>query len=133
MREAPGFTAEFADLILRPFQRGGRGDPGFDCYGLISEVERRNGRHLPPWSSPDGTESIAQAIASNTPLFEPCKKGPGAIAAIRIGRYVGHVGIITAQWELLHCLDQFQGVCKSPLSEWERRIAGYYTYIGTPS
>ena len=38
---------DYNDLIGLPFQDEGRGPYGYDCYGLLVEVYRRNGVILP--------------------------------------------------------------------------------------
>ncbi|MCR5723460.1 MAG: C40 family peptidase [Treponema sp.] len=37
----------YADLIGVPFKDNGRDSSGMDCYGVVLEMCRRNGQHLP--------------------------------------------------------------------------------------
>ena len=36
----------YDDLLGAPYKHGGRGEDGFDCYGLVMECCRRNGTPL---------------------------------------------------------------------------------------
>lgn len=125
---APGFTAEFADLIGVPFRWKARGPDHFDCYGLVEEIERRHGRSIPDVLSPTTFETINQLIDQMVPLWTPCEQGPGAVVCIRIGRHVTHVGVVLPHGRMLHCWEKAGGVCVERIDVWQRRIVGAYRF-----
>ena len=119
----------WSDLIGKPFRFGGRGPEDFDCYGLVVEMNRRAGIVLPNYVSPRDDFEIGLLIGEQLHRWEPCKCGPGASVALRIGRYVSHVGYMVSDFEMLHAWNHTGGVTKEPLdATWERRIAGFYRF-----
>lgn len=129
MREpAPGFSAKYADLIGKPFAWKGRGPDAFDCYGLMQEIERRNGRTLPDYESPTVMDQVHACIRDNVSLFRPCEIGPGALVLLRCGWHNSHIGIVLPFDKLLHTWERSGGVTCEQLDPWRRRIVGSYTY-----
>jgi cell wall-associated NlpC family hydrolase len=125
MRNAP----ECADLVGKPFAYGGRGPDKFDCYGLLMEMNRRAGIVIPDYFSPDDLQRIALIIAGEKRLWEPLK-GPiaGAAVALRVGRYICHVGYMLDRSNMIHTWEMSGGVVIEPLTGWERRIEGFYRF-----
>lgn len=125
----PSLVPPWADLIGTPFVYGGRGPDSFDCFGLVAEMKRREGRPIPERVSPEGEAGMAMLLAAQIPLCDELH-GPtaGAIVAIRVGRFVRHVGYMVSCFEMLHAWEPSGGVTKEPLSNWQRRIAGFYEY-----
>jgi cell wall-associated NlpC family hydrolase len=120
------FDLQYADLIGKPFAHGGRGPAAYDCYGLVTEVQRRLGRKVPDYAYDHTHQQIAYCIEHAIPFWTPCAAEPGAVAAIRVGRYVCHVGTVLPNGKLIHAWESSGGVCIERLQEWERRIVGYY-------
>lgn len=118
----------FADLIGLPFKKCARGPDFFDCYGLAMEMQSRLGRKVPDYASPETAELIHDAIIKNRELWIACGPVVGAIAAIRIGRDVTHVATVLPFGRMIHSWEKSGGVCVEKLSEWERRIVGFYQY-----
>jgi cell wall-associated NlpC family hydrolase len=125
---APGFTAEYADLIGIPFAWKARGPDAYDCYGLVEELERRNGRTVPNYESPVVMDAVHLCIATNAPLWQPCEVGPGAVVVLRCAMHHSHVGLVLPFGKLIHSWERSGGVCTEPLDNWRRRIVGAYTY-----
>lgn len=126
---APCKFGSYSDLIGRPFEWKARGPDAFDCYGLFIEMARRTGMVVPELATPVvNSLDAAPHIAAQIPLWVPCEKGPGALVALRIGQYVGHVGWMLPYDQMLHCWKSAGGVCVEPLSNWERRVVGFYRW-----
>lgn len=121
-------VGDWADLIGKPFRYGGRGPDAFDCYGLVAEMRRRSGLAVPDYISPRNDEEIAALIATNVPLWVPCELRPGALVALRLGRFVSHVGFALSETQIIHAWQRTGGVTVEPIAAWQRRIAGTYTF-----
>lgn len=121
-----------ADLIGTPFEYGGRGPDTYDCYGLVKECWRRvHGIELPDFKSP--SDPGVQAALGVTQMFrwEPCDRGAGVMAAIRIGGLTRHCGFLLDEDTMIHAWMFSGGVTIATLTdEWKRRITGYYRYAG---
>lgn len=123
--------AAHADLIGVPFLENGRDENGIDCYGLIRELLRRDGVEVPEVLKPglgkqDETEAIYQDhLHEWAPI--PCR--PGAIALIRVGRYMSHCGYVATNGrDLVHTWEKSGGVVAEPIKDWKHRIVGFYEY-----
>lgn len=125
MRETPAWT----DLVGTPFRKGGRGPDAFDCFGLVAEMKRREGKPIPERESPTENAGMAMLLAAQIPLCDELP-GPraGAIVAIRQGRFVSHVGYMVNDFEMVHAWSRSGGVTCEPISAWDRHIAGFYEY-----
>lgn len=123
-------TLDFShgDLIGKPFKWGGRGPDFYDCYGLVEEMSRRIGRSVPDYTSPTVHETIAQLIEKSVPFWTPCEEEPGAVATIRVGRHVAHVGFVLPYGKLLHSWELSGGVTREPIEAWKNRITGFYKF-----
>jgi murein DD-endopeptidase len=124
---APNLTPDFADLIGKPFEWGGRGPISYDCYGLVSELLNRSGLTPPDYLSPQVHAEIAAAIGTQqqNPFWTACEPGPGAIATIRIGSHTSHVAFVLPRFRMIHAWHG-SGVCVERLDAWRQRITGFY-------
>lgn len=122
---------ECADLVGVPFEYGGRGPLSYDCYGLVKECWRRvHGIELPDFHSPadQGTQAAVGAVQLQGG-WEPDDRGPGVMAAIRVGRLVSHCGFLIDDDTMIHAWDRSGGVSIVRLdADWLRRIEGFYSY-----
>lgn len=118
----------WGDLVGLPFAYGGRGPDKFDCYGLVREMHRRQGIELPDFISPRDDAEIAHTLAVKQQLWRPCEPAAGAVAAIRIGSMVTHVGYLLDDDQMLHVWQRSGGVCRERLHEWKYRIQGFFRF-----
>lgn len=116
------------DLIGKPFRYGGRGPDHYDCYGLIMEMNRRNGVEIPDCVSPTNHQEIALLLSDQKRLWkEVSSPKVGDVVCIRIGRFVSHVGYLVSPSSMLHAWES-TGVLVEPLSVWSKRIDSYFRY-----
>lgn len=120
----------YSDLIGKPFKLGGRGPDSFDCYGLVQEVYKRANTTIPDYLRPEHLAAAHEVVEHGVREWEAVPQMVGSVAVIRIvGRAAAHVGIVLPYSQMLHVWERSGGVCREPLSSWERRIVGFYRYI----
>lgn len=124
----------YLDLIGRPFKYGGRPDDGpnapLDCYGLVIEVGRRQGVNYPPRSFSKEHRVNAALMASQMNVWKKCEPEPGAVVLFKIRGVACHVGVVVDHDKFIHTWEASGGVVVERLSEWQRRIVGFYRYVG---
>ena len=122
---------DFSDLIGVPFEMGGRGPKSYDCYGLVRELARRwDGVSLPDYTSPADAGRISALFALELRLWQSCERRPGAVALIHIPGHT-HCGYVLDNLYMLHTWQASGGVVRERLFEWQRRIKGFYRYVGS--
>ena len=121
----------YTHLIGTPFRRGARGPDEFDCYGLVKFlIERATGREVPDYQSPtDSGTTHALMITSREFWHRLPGQQVGSMVFFRIGREVCHVGYVISNGLFIHAWEPSGGVTIERLSEWEKRIDGFYEYI----
>ncbi|HYC54616.1 MAG TPA: NlpC/P60 family protein [Candidatus Binatia bacterium] len=62
-------TIQATALVGKPWQWGGRGDPGWDCFGVMVEYFRLDGIELPDVQRPPGA-MVGQAYMDYLDKFE---------------------------------------------------------------
>lgn len=122
--------ADGSDLIGLPFRYGAHGPDAFDCYGLVMEMSRRNSKPLPDFGFSDNQAMVSAMMGATMPQWVEIDPQPGAIALIRIGRFVSHVGYLLNHYQMIHAWDRSHGVSVVKIEEWRHRILGYYKYVG---
>lgn len=121
--------ALFADLVGKPFEYGGRGPDKYDCYGLLIEMNRRNGIVIPDFFSPTKLDEISVLLGEGKQQWERVPHArPGVAVALRVGRHIAHVGYMVDRALMLHAWSQSNGVMLEPLSNWDRKVEGFYRY-----
>lgn len=115
----------YADLIGREYMEDGRGNPGFDCVGLLLAICERRGLRVPAYPSLAG--ALALALQDWRKVGAP---NPGDAILIR---YVGppwHVGVVIAGNLMLHAQSK-QGVVveRFDTPKWCRRVEGFYRWV----
>lgn len=126
----------YRDLIGCKFKLHGRNkEEGFDCYGLVLEVYKRNGINLPDmfyeYSTDEGkVESVNEIRTLATTTIPNIKlEKPEELCIIEIterGNPV-HVGVYIGEGMFIHC--SYTGVVIEPLRKYQNRIVGYYKAI----
>lgn len=115
------------DLIGVPFKKGGRGQDGYDCYGLVRELFRRDGKDVPDYASPEGNAEVMAAILSGVQSWTKTEPKPGVMVLFSLPLTM-HCGYVLPNNKMAHCWKWSSGVCIEPLSVWQRRVVGYYDY-----
>lgn len=124
---------EYHDLLSIPFGYGGRDlSSGFlDCYGVVVEMSKRNGKILPERSISEDHMLIHALMAAQISTW---KKIPnpvaGSIVLLKIRRVPCHIGYMINEFEFIHAWEGTGGAVVERLSEWERRVEGFYEYVG---
>lgn len=123
-------VVEVDDLIGAPFVYGGRGENGmYDCYGLLLELNKRQGIDLPDYRSPTESRIIAGIFLREKQLWQRCDPEPGCAVLFRVKNLFCHVGFVLDNDSFIHTWEQSGGVLIERLSDWESRIEGYYKYV----
>jgi cell wall-associated NlpC family hydrolase len=125
------------DLIGAPFIDGGRGPEGYDCWGLVCEVFRREGIILRDYREfslschdSEGFSGIFSDEAGRWTRREPPDIPIPAVVTIRFNHpvFVNHVGVYVGDGKFLHTRDK-TGACIERIDapHWRNRIEGFYT------
>jgi cell wall-associated NlpC family hydrolase len=126
--------ADYLDLLGVPFAYGGRGPAEYDCYGLVMELARRKGSPIPdfPSTADQAINAAVMATQAAGPTWrELDKPAPGSIVIFKVMGRASHVGWITGDADrFIHTWEGVGGVCIERLADWQRRIVGFYDYIG---
>jgi cell wall-associated NlpC family hydrolase len=126
-------VAEYKDLIGIPFEYGGRSlaDNKLDCYGLVKVMSERNGIMLPERSVSEDHNLIHALMASQMNVWK-LLPGPkeGAVVLFRVKKRPCHVAYMLNEFEFIHTWEDSGGVVIERLSNWDRRIEGFYEYVG---
>lgn len=82
---------KYDDLLQAPYKKGGRGDGGFDCYGLLLECMRRDGKTLKDIAAtPDG--NLAEYVESlDVEQRDSAQPGYGVQFNFSGGLHVGYM------------------------------------------
>lgn len=116
----------YDDLIGVPFKLGGRGPDAYDCYGLLEEMYRRDGKNILDYKSPEAGPLISALITSECArLWQPCEPKRGATALIRVPHSL-HVGYMIGPMRMIHSWEKSGGVVIEPIEVWKRRVIGFY-------
>jgi len=138
MREIAGNV--YADLIGAPFAWRGRDRTGFDCFGLVLEMFKRTGREMPEWDTPPDIQAVSGLVDAEFAQgrWVPCEREAGAMVLFYMPVLMGgrrvrattHCGFMLKPTEFIHAWDQTGGVTVEHMHDWDRRIAGFYTFKG---
>ncbi len=93
--DAEKIIKEALKLLDRPYQKGGTGNPGFDCSGFVQYVFEKNGVSLP--------RTCGDIYTKGSPVNKG-KEKPGDIIFFAIekkGR-ASHVGIVYRDGKMIH-------------------------------
>lgn len=120
----------FADLIGATFELGGRGPQKYDCYGLVREMYLREKNLVIPEYVTYNTQGQNQALIATFSQqdWKATERRPGVAVVFWIGRFASHIGYVLEGDRFIHAWHASGGVTVERLSDWERRIAGFYDF-----
>jgi cell wall-associated NlpC family hydrolase len=125
----------YADLIGKSYRADGRGPEAYDCLGLVLELQRRQGRDVPQYSST--SEELHRSVDRGAGILGVARSighpQPGCVVLLRTlepGRV--HMGTMLDPWSMVHCSESSQAVVVERLagSRWERCVLGFYVPEG---
>ena len=120
-----------ADYIGIPFEYGGRGPSKYDCYGLVMELYKRvHDVDIKDVKSPSELKKVAMMMSSDLHLWKQTEKRFGAVVLFKVKGLVSHVGFVIHGDKFIHTWDKSGGVVIEKLADWEKRIIGFYEYVG---
>jgi hypothetical protein len=94
------------------------------------ECARRDGVMLPEIASASDQTMNAAIIGTSLPQWCETTQKHGAVAVIRVGRHIAHVGYVFGPHFMIHAWEQSGGVTIVRLADWQHRIIGFYEYAG---
>lgn len=102
---------EIEDLLGKPYKAHGRGEGGYDCYGLVIEVEKRFGHELPDLFYEYNGENAGELVDGN--YLEIAKKcGAVEVKEPEEGDVLifenkdkqgSHIGVYLGERKFIHC------------------------------
>ena len=124
------------DLIGLPFADKGRGNPGYDCFGLVAEIYRRRGKTLPDYGIDhrDPLE-IQYTIKKEIDTGKWIKlKSPEKFCIILMQQhpfFVQHVAMYIGAGKFIHS-SLHKGVTVDRLNDpfYKNTVRGFYKYAG---
>ena len=112
-RHRTGFLVQEADTLLdindllgKPYKLHGRGPDGYDCYGLVIEVEKRLGRVLPDLYELFEKKSEVRVITLSTAACGLEKTDYPAFGDIIVFKKKGradHIAVYLKNGDFIHC------------------------------
>jgi cell wall-associated NlpC family hydrolase len=123
---------QYADLIGKPFELGGRGPAVYDCYGLVMEMYRRRyGVELPDFDTPNNMGEVAYIMSENAWRWQETELKPGVLVHMKVAGVHCHVGFTLSVSKFIHVYKESGGVCTERTNgDWRHRILGYYEFVG---
>lgn len=123
---------EYIDLLGKPFKYGGRclEDGGLDCYGVVVEMGRRTGQQFPERQFSENLDVNHALMACQMDEWGRCEPQAGAVVLIRIFKFPCHVGFVINDYQFIHAWEGSGGVVVERIEEWQKRIEGFYRYVG---
>lgn len=133
----------YSDLIGVPFEYGGRGPDLYDCYGLLMELHRRQGKIIPDYRSTSDSQVVAETMrasienkvwiakwlkesAADKPPFSLMQ--PGDVLLLKIKGLPCHVGMVVEPDKFVHTWEGVGSVLTERISLWRQRILGIYKF-----
>lgn len=127
------FIQHCAGLIGTPYEAGGRGPKGYDCWGLVMELYQLwHGVALPEFGTISSQARVAFTMHRNLPLFTRVEPAPGTVLLLRVkGNVAAHVGFQIDPFKFIHTWKDSGGVTVEPISLWQGygKVVGHYTYL----
>ena len=123
------------DLMGKAFRYGGRGPLHYDCYGLMIELNRRLGRHMPHnYLSSSDCHTIQSEIQSATDTEFVELAFPRAYSLVTffiVPRITSHIGMVLPDlYRFIHILEKSSvSIDRLDQRDWGRRITGYWEHV----
>ena len=125
---------KLSDLIGLPFEWGGTGIKGFDCFTLVQEVSKRAGIIIPDQKTI--RNKILRALAYEEAAENCCiklnKPEPWCLVLFRMGTKDGtHIGVVLEDcMAFIHIL-KYRNVIIENLDfiYWQQHLKGFYRYV----
>lgn len=125
-------TWSVADLIGKPYVRGGRGPDAYDCAGLVVEVMRRRGIDLRIPETPEAEDAQRHAMREilSAQWVDVPRAFPGCLVFFK--GTPGHVAVMLSPYVFVHVAEGVGQVCVERLEGpvWPRCFGGFYEYGG---
>lgn len=122
---------DVSDLVGKPYVSHGRGPSGYDCYGLVLEVERRMGAGMPDFEYKDFhglMEISSKRLLEEGKAEEVGEPVPGALCLFRNFRgMASHIGVYLGDDLFIHCHYK-RGVCIERFSPYRMTAVGVYVW-----
>ena len=117
------------DLIGIPYKPHGRDLSGMDCYGVVIEMMKRQGKNIPDVFYGDTKKetnvSVLQSLEAVIPNTKLDKPEEGAVVELLVNGQPSHVGVCLGDGTFIHAMEKI-GVVMEPLYRYKKRIRGYY-------
>lgn len=128
----------YEDLIGIPFKDGGRSKKGFDCYGLVAEIYKRNNIILPEYYAPAFNSELINKQITEAKQLNIWERVTGkeipklAIIALKFNSNLcNHVGVYIGAGKFIHMRNKIGcNIDRVDSPAWKRCIEGYYIYKG---
>lgn len=116
---------DYTDLVGIKYKPHGRSkEEGFDCYGIVIEVLRRNGIVFPDVYY-DSVKASEETVRQFDAIVEEIEKPEvNCIVGIMQSGSPRHIAVYIGEGLIIHAL--FDGVVISPLRQYEHKIRGFY-------
>lgn len=120
----------YDDLIGVPYKIHGRSkEEGFDCYGLLIELMKRDGVTLPDYLyktiNKEDSMLVYQQAINGIPHIKLDKPIPKCLVLMNIYGEARHIGMYIGAGRIIHTM-KATGVIIENLKRWENRINGFY-------
>ena len=118
----------YEDLLGCKYKEHGRTkEEGFDCYGLLIEIMRRNGIDFPDmfYLTKQEHGKVSDELFNKIHYKQYEKPQKMCIIVFNIRDRPTHVGVYLGDGYFIHSIEKV-GVVVEPLSRWANRVKGYY-------
>lgn len=119
------------DLLGKPYKPHGRGPDGYDCYGLVIEVERRYGIELPDFDYQSYSEEyIAGRILELKKANHAIEIGgyvEGAVVLFKNSNgFKNHIGVYIGDNQIVHCNEKGVNIVYTDYAD--KFVSGVYVW-----
>jgi len=94
--------ALWQDLLGEPYRHLGRGEGGYDCYGVLFTIFRRRAILIADLAYGEDKAEQARLLAAGLSAWRPCPVKPGAGLLFLEGGIPGHVGVAIDEDRFIH-------------------------------